>query len=415
MDGTRSLGDGDIIGVGSVKLTLRVLHAPSSTETEPGGGTGAHACSGRRGDLIAVTACRKRLPRILPDACDCRSARCARAYLHHPESLAEGSHPHSGDWRCVMSLRFGLAVVDRFNGIREPDDPADRTRKAASRTKAQPITFDCDPEQLHGAARLLCLVKRFEEGRRLFDEETFQGNGRTCVTCHSVDTGTFSPEGRAEAAGHGTPAIPCSWVTVWTTASSARRGSPSTRPFASRSLSPRASSSRTTRRRRASPSSGVRRRPSIRRRCNPSSCTTAAISRSKGRRSGPFTRTPITVSSRARSSFSSSRSSSERRRASSRPCRSSSSPTEDRRPGFRMASPPRRSAGGRCSTTCRSRRAPPGACARCATAGRCSTSPMNSTSSCRSPACGFSASTCRSATSSTFRRMSSSSTAPTRS
>ena len=56
------------------------------------------------------------------------------------------------------------------------------------------ITFDCNPEQLQGAARLTCLAKRFEEGRRLFDEETFQGNGRTCVTCHSVRTGTFSPE-----------------------------------------------------------------------------------------------------------------------------------------------------------------------------------------------------------------------------
>ena len=59
---------------------------------------------------------------------------------------------------------------------------------------ALPITFDCDPEQLHGAAKLACQVKRFEEGRRLFDEETFQGNGRTCVTCHSVKNGTFSPE-----------------------------------------------------------------------------------------------------------------------------------------------------------------------------------------------------------------------------
>ena len=57
----------------------------------------------------------------------------------------------------------------------------------------QRITFDCDPELLHGFARLTCLVKRFEEGRRLFDEETFQGNGRTCVTCHSVKNGTFSP------------------------------------------------------------------------------------------------------------------------------------------------------------------------------------------------------------------------------
>ena len=35
VDGSRSLGDGDIIGVGSVKLTLRVLQTPSSTETEP--------------------------------------------------------------------------------------------------------------------------------------------------------------------------------------------------------------------------------------------------------------------------------------------------------------------------------------------------------------------------------------------
>jgi DNA-binding winged helix-turn-helix (wHTH) protein len=35
VDGSRSLGDGDTITVGSVKLTLSVLHAPRSTETEP--------------------------------------------------------------------------------------------------------------------------------------------------------------------------------------------------------------------------------------------------------------------------------------------------------------------------------------------------------------------------------------------
>src|SRR5262245_38766957 len=27
-------------------------------------------------------------------------------------------------------------------------------------------------------------------GRRLFERETFGGNGRTCSTCHSADTGT---------------------------------------------------------------------------------------------------------------------------------------------------------------------------------------------------------------------------------
>src|SRR5215470_17253351 len=31
------------------------------------------------------------------------------------------------------------------------------------------------------------------EGRRLFERETFGGNGRTCKTCHSKETGTVSP------------------------------------------------------------------------------------------------------------------------------------------------------------------------------------------------------------------------------
>src|SRR5688500_2636918 len=30
--------------------------------------------------------------------------------------------------------------------------------------------------------------------RHLFERETFGGNGRTCLTCHSRDTGTLSPE-----------------------------------------------------------------------------------------------------------------------------------------------------------------------------------------------------------------------------
>src|SRR6476620_11412627 len=31
-------------------------------------------------------------------------------------------------------------------------------------------------------------------GRRLFEKETFGGNGRTCRTCHSSATGTVSPD-----------------------------------------------------------------------------------------------------------------------------------------------------------------------------------------------------------------------------
>jgi cytochrome c peroxidase len=36
-------------------------------------------------------------------------------------------------------------------------------------------------------------VTAIQDGRRLFDHETFGGNGRTCKTCHSEETGTVSP------------------------------------------------------------------------------------------------------------------------------------------------------------------------------------------------------------------------------
>jgi cytochrome c peroxidase len=43
-----------------------------------------------------------------------------------------------------------------------------------------------------------CAKLRLHEGRRLFDVETFGGNGRTCRTCHSKKNGTFSPEDARE-------------------------------------------------------------------------------------------------------------------------------------------------------------------------------------------------------------------------
>lgn len=36
------------------------------------------------------------------------------------------------------------------------------------------------------------------DGEELFEEETFGGNGRTCLTCHSAETGTVSPEDALE-------------------------------------------------------------------------------------------------------------------------------------------------------------------------------------------------------------------------
>ena len=32
------------------------------------------------------------------------------------------------------------------------------------------------------------------DGKKLFDKETFGGNGRTCLTCHSKRTGTLTLE-----------------------------------------------------------------------------------------------------------------------------------------------------------------------------------------------------------------------------
>lgn len=48
---------------------------------------------------------------------------------------------------------------------------------------------NCDPNFSEACPRV-----RSREGRRLFDVETFEGNGRRCRTCHSKQTGTFSPE-----------------------------------------------------------------------------------------------------------------------------------------------------------------------------------------------------------------------------
>ena len=42
-------------------------------------------------------------------------------------------------------------------------------------------------------------VAAASEGQRLFDHETFGGNGRTCRSCHSGDDGTIDPAEVADA------------------------------------------------------------------------------------------------------------------------------------------------------------------------------------------------------------------------
>jgi hypothetical protein len=63
----------------------------------------------------------------------------------------------------------------------------------ASSGNAEQTSLDCDPTVSEKCGRA-----RLHAGRKLFDVETFDGNGRTCRTCHSKKNGTFSPEDARE-------------------------------------------------------------------------------------------------------------------------------------------------------------------------------------------------------------------------
>ena len=65
-------------------------------------------------------------------------------------------------------------------------------QQASSTVYSFPL--DCDASSLRWPFNAVCRIVRHLEGRRLFTEETFGGNGRTCETCHSRRTGTFNPD-----------------------------------------------------------------------------------------------------------------------------------------------------------------------------------------------------------------------------
>src|SRR5262245_65049692 len=44
------------------------------------------------------------------------------------------------------------------------------------------------------ASNVMAQGNAVSAGKQLFETETFGGNGRTCRTCHSVTTGTVSPQ-----------------------------------------------------------------------------------------------------------------------------------------------------------------------------------------------------------------------------
>jgi cytochrome c peroxidase len=84
----------------------------------------------------------------------------------------------------IASLALTLVMADAL-----ADAAANHHGKALTK-----IPLDCNPATLPPPQDKLCMLVRRQEGRRLFTRETFGGNGRTCQTCHSRRTGTFSPE-----------------------------------------------------------------------------------------------------------------------------------------------------------------------------------------------------------------------------
>jgi hypothetical protein len=106
--------------------------------------------------------------------------------------------------RCAVWLAIALAACGGG------DDVATAT-PATSTADAPPESVLPTPADAHeaqqqrellarGVSELVAFIKpQFGlldvlKGRRLFERETFDGNGRTCLTCHSRDTGTVSPQ-----------------------------------------------------------------------------------------------------------------------------------------------------------------------------------------------------------------------------
>ena len=94
---------------------------------------------------------------------------------------------------CVASMALatltahGKSAVPQRTGWWQAGNRA--AISARLQTAAQPVTAAQGQRGESLAQPILDLL----EGERLFDRETFDGNGRTCLTCHSRETGTVSP------------------------------------------------------------------------------------------------------------------------------------------------------------------------------------------------------------------------------
>jgi hypothetical protein len=93
------------------------------------------------------------------------------------------------NYRTAVALSFALTPL-----LGLASHPPESHSASTARAVVRPAQLDCNPEDLPHPQSEQCRMRRRLEGRRLFEEETFGGNGRTCLTCHSRQTGTMSPK-----------------------------------------------------------------------------------------------------------------------------------------------------------------------------------------------------------------------------
>ena len=97
----------------------------------------------------------------------------------------------------VVCASFAVLCLLLVNVSAHDTSAAVYRRSAGPRSWAAPVRLDrtsLDRARIPLAAFQVHGDAVGNEGRRLFETETFGGNGRTCLTCHSKSTGTVSPE-----------------------------------------------------------------------------------------------------------------------------------------------------------------------------------------------------------------------------
>ena len=119
---------------------------------------------------------------------------------------------------CVLVGSLALVTLAAHSESRTPQSRGwwrlDAKSKVTARAQAAQTTAaitGSQPGQLSSQP-----VRDFLEGQRLFDRETFGGNGRTCLTCHSRETGTVSPRDAHGSASARIRTIHCSCTTAAT-------------------------------------------------------------------------------------------------------------------------------------------------------------------------------------------------------